>query len=183
MVQTEPNCRSRIGHQYDRISSAFEPSHHMAADIFRLALRADEPRGLRVLDAGCGLGPTSVAFGRRESAFVAGVDLSYGSLAKGRGPAASLGLSNVHFQQMDLYHLGFVTGSFDLVFCQAVWPLVPDKRGVVEELARVCRPGGTVIVSFHARTWIDPIINAIRVVGCRLPEGVHMPLSRLACRL
>jgi ubiquinone/menaquinone biosynthesis C-methylase UbiE len=155
----------------------------MIEEVLDVALSGSEPRGLRVLDAGCGLGPAALAFARRGAASVVGVDLSGGSLRRAMAQASSEGLRTVHFQRMNLYDLAFENASFDLVFCQGIWGLVDDKRRVASEYFRVLRPGGTFLTSFHARSSVDPLVNAVRAVGCRLPSSTHLPLARIGSRV
>jgi len=49
--------------------------------------------------------------------------------------------------QADGEHLPFADGAFDLVYCVAALHHALDLSRMVSELARVTRPGGTVIVS------------------------------------
>ena len=96
-----------------------------------------ELRGAVILDAGCGVGAFSEPLVKDNT--VHGVDFSEKSLeyAAARGLRTSPG---------DLTALAFPDGMFDLVLCIGVIQLVDRCEAVLAELARVTRPGGTVLV-------------------------------------
>jgi malonyl-CoA O-methyltransferase len=95
--------------------------------------------GRRLLDAGCGIGRRM----RRASAGLAvGVDAVPEMLQSGDGaePVAAA----------DLRALPFPAASFDVVWCRLVIGHIRELDATYAELARVCRSGGTVVVSdFH----------------------------------
>ncbi|HEX6908925.1 MAG TPA: class I SAM-dependent methyltransferase, partial [Longimicrobium sp.] len=102
-------------------------------------------RGRRLLDAGCGTGRRLRDAG--DAALVAGADLTPEMLACGRradGPAPAL------LAAADVRALPFAARAFDVVWCRLVVGHLPTLHQAYGELARVCRPGGTVIVTdFH----------------------------------
>jgi len=54
--------------------------------------------------------------------------------------------ANATIERGDAHSLPFPTSSFDLVYARFVFEYLPDKQRAATELARVCRPGGTVLV-------------------------------------
>jgi ubiquinone/menaquinone biosynthesis C-methylase UbiE len=90
-----------------------------------------------ILDAGCGVGAFSEPWVRNNT--VHGVDFSEKSLAF----AAERGLKTLNG---DLSALPFATGTFDVVVCIGVIQLIENCEPVVAELARVTKPGGTLLV-------------------------------------
>lgn len=100
--------------------------------------------GKEVLDAGCGVGAFSEPLVTGNTVY--GVDFSVKSLEF----AAQRGLKTV---QGDLTALPFPDGKFDLVLCIGVIQLIPDYRRVIEELARVTKPEGTMLIqTLHRRS-------------------------------
>jgi malonyl-CoA O-methyltransferase len=96
--------------------------------------------GKRLLDAGCGTGRRLEGAG---AAGAVGVDLSLEMLASGRDRGHPLVAG-------DLRRLPIQTGSFDLVWCRLVIGHLAEVGAAYGELARVCRAGGTVVVTdFH----------------------------------
>jgi ubiquinone/menaquinone biosynthesis C-methylase UbiE len=102
--------------------------------------------GMIVLDVACGAAHASeqVAPHVRQ---VVGVDFTPALLEAGRERLAAAGIANVLLQEGDATALPFVDGSFDLVLCRSSLHHMPDPGAAVDEMARVCRPGGRVVVS------------------------------------
>jgi SAM-dependent methyltransferase len=46
----------------------------------------------------------------------------------------------------DAHAMQFPAGSFDLVYCRMLLQYLRDKEHAVEEMVRVCKPGGTVLL-------------------------------------
>ena len=93
--------------------------------------------GREVLDAGCGVGAFSEPLTRNNKVY--GVDFSEKSLefAAARGLCTSTG---------DLTALDFPDGKFDVVICIGVIQLIEQYLPVIRELARVTKPGGTLLI-------------------------------------
>jgi SAM-dependent methyltransferase len=75
---------------------------------------------------------------------VVGVDMTPEMLAKSRGTAEALGLSNVAFREGLLEHLPVEDGWADVVISNGVINLCADKTAVFAEAHRVLRPGGVL---------------------------------------
>jgi SAM-dependent methyltransferase len=100
---------------------------------------------MRLLDAGCG--PGSITIGLAQAVApgeVIGIDANSQPLEAARAAAESAGVTNVRFEQADLYRLPFEEASFDAVFAHAVLQHVPDPERAVHSLARVLKPGGVM---------------------------------------
>jgi SAM-dependent methyltransferase len=80
-----------------------------------------------------------------------GVDLTPAMIEKAREEADREGLANVEFSLGDATALEFDDASFDGAVTRFSLHHVPVPQRVVEEMARVVRPGGYVVVSDHAR--------------------------------
>ncbi len=126
-----------------------------AAD--RTVAALDLTPGMHVLDVACGTGPASLMAGRAVAPHgrVLGVDLSGQMLDAARDKAQRAGLDAVvRFHQADMRTTGLPDASFDAVVCVFGLVLVPDMVGLVAELWRMVRPGGTLIVTtWGPRLW------------------------------
>ncbi len=102
--------------------------------------------GARILDLGCGPGWYSVAL-ERAGAMVVGLDLGGDDVADAltRDVAALVG---------DAQKMPYPDGSFDGVFCSNLIEHVPDPSAVLDEIARVLRPGGWAWISWTP--WFSP---------------------------
>lgn len=96
----------------------------------------------RVLEVGSGLGLLAAeAAARLTQGSVVGVEYSPAQLA-----AAPRSPANARFVQGDAHALPFPADSFDVVYCRYVLEHVADPTRVLEEMRRVVRPGGRVLV-------------------------------------
>jgi len=116
----------------------------LAAELIEIAgLRAGE----RVLDVACGTGVVTRLAAKRVGADgkVAGLDLNPGMLAVARSVTPSN--MPVQWYEASAESLPLPDGSFDVVLCQLGLQFVPDKTVALEEMRRVLRPGGRVIMN------------------------------------
>ena len=107
------------------------------------------PGGVRILDAGCGTGGTTVWL--RRFGGVVGVDLApeAGRFWAERGVR--------HAARASVAALPFPAATFDLVTCFDVLyhRHVSDDVAVLEEFWRVLRPGGLVLIRVPAYAWLE----------------------------
>jgi tRNA-specific 2-thiouridylase len=132
----------------------------------RAAVRAVEACGPRILEVGVGTG-LSLAYYSPTSE-VHGIDLSDSMLARAREKAARLGHVK-SLQVMDACHLTFEDGAFDGATAQFLITLVPDPEGALDEMARVIRPGGEIVLANHFGADDGPLARI---------EGAISPLCR-----
>ena len=106
--------------------------------------------GDEVLECACGTGAISAAIAPACARLVA-TDYSDGMLAQARKKLAKR--SNVTVEQADITALPYADDSFDVAVAGNVIHLLPDPEQALRELARVVRPGGTIILP----TYIEPL--------------------------
>lgn len=92
----------------------------------------------KVLDVGCGTGALFPDF---EKSNLTGVDIDHGNLR-----VAIKGDTKKDLVQGDGYHLPFSTGSYDVVFCHYVLLWVRQPILFLEEMKRVLKPGGCLLL-------------------------------------
>lgn len=108
--------------------------------------RYDLPEQASIADIGCGSGEIVARLARRyASARVVGVDILPELISFATEEHAALA-PRVSFEQGDAFDLRFGDDSFDLVVCRHVTQAVPRPELVLQELVRVCRPGGWIHV-------------------------------------
>jgi ubiquinone/menaquinone biosynthesis C-methylase UbiE len=101
--------------------------------------------GDRVLDVGTASGNTAISAARRR-AVVTGVDLVPELLDHARRRAQAEGL-HIDFREGNAMALAFPDASFDAVLSTFGAIFAPDAEKTSAEMARVCRPGGTVAMA------------------------------------
>lgn len=106
---------------------------------------------LHVLDVACGTGICTRALAASAlTAEVTGLDATEQMLSKARETEAeaepTLGQTSVTYVQGDGAAMPFPDASFDLVTCRLAIHHFADPLEQVKEMARVCAPGGTVLL-------------------------------------
>ena len=122
-----------------------------------MAEHASMRRGERVLDAGCGVGGTSLWLTEEYEADVVGINLVGEHIERARRYARERGLGGrVRFEQADYTDTGFAADDFDVVWAQESACHAPDKVAFCAEAARVLRPGGRVVMAEYVLNPGDP---------------------------
>lgn len=124
--------------------------------------------GGRVLEVGVGTGKNMPYYPRDADVTV--VDLSRRMLERAAQRARRLSAS-VHLAQVDAEALALPDGIFDYVVATFVFCSVPDPVAGLRELARVSKPGGTIMLLEHVRIE-RPIIG--RLMDIANPLVVRM---------
>jgi phosphatidylethanolamine/phosphatidyl-N-methylethanolamine N-methyltransferase len=122
----------------------------------KAAAEAINRLGGRVLDVGVGTGLELPMFD--SNVRLVGIDLSDPMLEIARYRVARKNLANVEdLRVMDAMNLEFEDGAFDAVVAPYVVTTVPDPRRTLEEMARVVRPGGEIVIVNHIGADTGPI--------------------------
>ncbi len=122
----------------------------------------------KVLDAGCGVGGSSIFLSERLGCNVTGISLSDRQINKANELAKQKGLqSKVSFELMDYCATSFPNESFDVVWgCESIC-YADNKEQFIKEAYRLLKPGGRMVVadgfvtdfqnndSFTIRSWLD----------------------------
>ena len=142
--------------------AAFQPGRRAIVD------RMDCGPGERILEVGVGTGLSLPLY--PDDVAVVGIDISRDMLEQARARQARCGLEHVSgLFVMDAENMEFEDDSFDKVVAMYVASVVPDPERLVNEMRRVCKPGGQIFMvnHFHSR---NPILGGI--------EKLLAPLSK-----
>lgn len=116
------------------------------------ASKADGP----ILDVGVGTGLELPMFDRDTQIY--GVDLSEPMLRRAAHRVARERLTNVHgLAKMDATRMAFADSSFACVVAPYVLTVAPEPEAMLDELARVVRPGGEIVLVNHVSRKDDPL--------------------------
>ena len=96
-------------------SNAFGTGTHETTRMMLSALLSHSPRGLRVLDCGCGTGILGIAASKLGATEVVGFDIDEWSVDNARHNAELNGVENLNVLHGDAHVLNHVSGIFDMV--------------------------------------------------------------------
>src|SRR2546425_216159 len=170
-----------IRSEQDRVNELFDAGSSYWTDVYTdhdvfgviyrqrrdIALRfVDElslPKASRILEVGCGAGLTTLEFGRRGYRIDA-IDSVPAMIELTRRHASQSGFADsVRAEVGDVHSLNFQDKSFDLIVAMGVTPWLHDLRSALEEIVRVVKPGGYVLLSadnkYRLHHLLDPLLN------------------------
>jgi SAM-dependent methyltransferase len=157
----------------------------MAGDFGRIAIfqaaygerfveRLGIQPGARVLDVACGTGNLAIPAARR-GAVVTGVDIAPNLVEQARERAAKEGVKAT-FDEGDAEALPYADGSFDVVMTMYGAMFAPNPELTASEMARVCRPGGTIAMANWTPTGFVGKMFALNAKHVPPPEGLAPPV-------
>ena len=153
----------RYARHYDRyFGKIFHPGRKLA--IEQMGIRPGE----HVLEVGVGTGLSLPEY--PAGVHVTGIDVSTEMIDVARDRVDAEELPNVTLAEMDAEHMDFADGCFDHVVAMYVLSVAPHPRSVVDEMRRVCRPGGDLFIVNHFRHR-NPVVGTA--------EKLLAPLSNL----
>lgn len=108
---------------------------------------ADLQPGAEVLDMGCGIGGAARTLMTEFGCRVTGIDLVEEYIQTARILNTRIGFDGqITFEQGNVLEMPFDDESFDIVFSQHITMNIEDKACMVQEVRRVLRPGGRLVL-------------------------------------
>lgn len=165
----------RVERVYAALARVYDGFFDWALAPGRLRAVGKVPAGTdaQVLEIGVGTGLSLPHY--PADCRVLGVDISPAMLERARRRVEQLGHDGIRLRHMDARSLTLEDASFDWVLAPYVMSVVPDPERVMSEMARVCRPGGTIVVvnrfgsRFPPMRWIERGLTPIsQWLGFRL---------------
>ena len=156
---------------YDKIAKVYDltfgPTLHPGR-LIALERMGIKP-GDKILEAGVGTGINVSLY--PQHCHVTGIDFSALMLEKAHERVVKKGVTNVRLQEMDAANLTFADDTFDIVYAPYVISVVSDPVRVVNEMRRVCRPGGKIVILNHFRSHTPVVARLERAIS---PFTVHI---------
>lgn len=144
---TDASHQGLILDQFTRQAAMFSTAAPITnPDALRMIVEAARPGpDDTVLDLACGGGIIVCAFAphvRRAT----GIDVTPAMIEQAQRLAAEKRLTNVEWRQGDVNSLPFEDDSFTIVVTRFSVHHFPDPAAVLREMARICAPGGRLVV-------------------------------------
>ena len=103
-------------------------------------------KGHNVLDAGCGIGGSSIFLAKNIGCNVHGITLSKKQSETAKSLAEKNNVSNLaEFSQANYLETGFNDNSFDIVWAIESFGSASDKSLFFKEMKRILKPGGRIL--------------------------------------
>lgn len=166
--------------RFQRFGNSYEAEHAVSGwsqeglerrvDLFRGLLGGlNLPARSRALELGCGAG-TYVRYLSEVGHRAIGVDYAVPSLVRAvkRDPGHS-----GQYVAADGYELPFPAGCFDLVLCIGVLQALGEPERLLEEVARVLRPGGILVIEALNAVAVPAVMRRLREIAGRRPARLR----------
>lgn len=185
---------NRVESIYDEIAPEWDGRQGLVERLLMgQAIRASLAGVLHgdVLEIGTGTGPTLALLvdNERVTSFT-GVDLSQGMLDQARRKSGGLPFP-VELRRMAAGRLEFPDSAYDTVTTSLMLCTVPDPALALQEMARVCKPDGLVVVLEHVQAR-NPLLAGLqkalsplqaRMLGCHLDRPTDRLVRDLGFRI
>ncbi len=152
-LPNSPTAR-RIWHELAEGSDFPEEFGHLSfttvPELRRMSAALRVGPGDTFVDVGCGTGGPALWMARETGARLIGMDLSAVVVEQCRARAETLGLADrTRFVVGTFESTGLDTASVDGVMSEDALQYTPDKQAAANELARVLRPGGRLVITAY----------------------------------
>jgi ubiquinone/menaquinone biosynthesis C-methylase UbiE len=156
---SEKMTASKLRIAYDEIADQYEKKiwfdQHILG-VARLRKKLLSKATGKILEVACGTGLNIPLFPAGSD--ITAVDLSPNMLEVARANVTKYGL-NVNLAVMDAEHLEYADGSFDTVVSTLSTCGFPDPVKALQEMKRVCRPNGWILLLEHGHSNLPWLAN------------------------
>ncbi|MEL1134674.1 class I SAM-dependent methyltransferase [Desulfitobacterium sp. THU1] len=171
--------------RYDRTSKFYDMERMIKPAIRKKILSQAEGK---ILEIGVGTGKNLEYY--PPGSDITGIDLSPGMLAKAKDKARKLQIP-ARLREMDAQDLQFPDNSFDTVVATCVFCSVPNPIKGLQEIKRVCKPGGKILLLEHVRSdnplfgkimdFLDPF--TVRLIGSHINRRTVENIAKAGLRV
>ncbi|WP_338472961.1 class I SAM-dependent methyltransferase [Niallia sp. XMNu-256] len=163
------NINEKVKRRYNRISGIYEIMDKMIKEEWRFNLLSNIAGN--VLEVGIGTG-ANLSFYPTHTKSLTGVDFSPRMLKHARDKVAKGHFSfPIELVEADIQSLPFPDDSFDTIVSTCVFCSVPDPLSGLQELKRVCKPDGQILMLEHMKSdqkWVGTVMDLLNPLTVRL---------------
>jgi len=129
------------------------------------------PKGLSILEIGCGAGDTLAAL---EPSVGVGIDISANMIfeARRKFPHLIFQIGDAESDEV----LSRIEGTFDVILIVDTMGVFDDCQAALERLHRFCRRDTRIIITYYSYLW-NPLLKLAEVLGLRAPQAPQSVLS------
>lgn len=103
-------------------------------------------QGEKILDVGCG-NARDLRYLAHCKTDCTGIDISQGMLDEARRDLEKSGITSIKLEINDVTQLSYADATFDKAFASEVMEHIPEWETGVKNMARVLKPGGTLVLT------------------------------------
>ena len=161
------------------VTSSYSPLKQRQRYIEEMINDLNLPKGARILDVGCGPGELVLTLLQRGYDAV-GIDISQGMIEIAEKTIRNAGFGDYSGVSVgDIEKLTFEPGAFDVVVASGVIEYQKDDRAALEQMTRVLKPGGYLIVNVTNRySFVTISENAYKRVKTIAPVRRVLSVAR-----
>jgi len=171
--------KEEVGKFYDVVWTEYIPEYSASEKHLEIFFTDEEINNKKVLDAGCGTGIFSIIFANKGASLVVGIDISPGSLETAKALKKRFDLRNVEFKKEDMLQLPFEDEAFDIVWAWGTVHHTTNPFEAIDELSRVLKKGGALLLAVYKRTRLTFIHEIIRKILIKTPKKSWTILSKI----
>jgi SAM-dependent methyltransferase len=148
----------RFRDDYEKFFTDYDHFRYQNERHLPACLEALDVKGKRVLEIGLGEGADAERLIRHGASW-SGIDLTTESVERVRTRLTLRDLPYEELRQGSVLNMPFADDTFDMVFSHGVLHHVPDIRQAQNEIHRVLRPGGELVVMMYARWSLNYLVS------------------------
>lgn len=159
---------------WDRIAGVYDIAESFNGDVYREMCAITKrlvPYGANVLDCAAGTGELSLAASEKAESVLC-TDLSENMLKTARKKAKACRADNISFDSRNIFDLKDPDCTYDVVIAGNVLHLLTNPQGAVQELLRVLKPGGKLLLpTFTTKNKGKLLIRLYKLLGFNPSES------------
>jgi ubiquinone/menaquinone biosynthesis C-methylase UbiE len=175
-MKKEAQQSEAVRRRYDRIAPLYDLMEGLV-EMSRYGrwreMLWNKVEGTKILEVGVGTGKNFPYYPADKD--ITAIDFSEKMLDRAKKKARDLGIM-AHLEQMDVQNLDFQDNNFDTVVSSFVFCSVPEPTKGLQEVGRICKLGGKVILLEHVLSanrvlaWLMILVNpvVVRLMGANI---------------